>query len=98
MGISTTPARFNADFGLFWPFRSLANTIQYGQYGPILAESVRFGVNRSQVNVNPREKKKKKFRRGTNTRATASDTASCFGLECGTLPAASVLSDRKSVV
>ena len=35
MGISTTPARFNADFGLFWPFQSSANTTQYGRYGPI---------------------------------------------------------------
>ena len=68
MGISTTPARFNADFGLFWPFRSLVNTIQYGQYGPILAESIRFGVNRSQVNVNPREKKKKKSSDAAPTR------------------------------
>ena len=69
MGISNFPTRFKADFGLFRPFQLPADMTQYGRYGPILAESARFGVNQceskpnwresSQVGTNPRGKKKK---------------------------------------
>ena len=101
MGISNFPTRFKADFGLFRPFQLPADMTQYGRYGPILAESARFGVNKceskpnwresSQVGANPRGKKKK-LKRGTDSQATVLDAASCVGLRCGTLPAASVLS------
>ena len=76
MGISAVPARFKADFGLFWPFRLLANTTSYGQYGPILAESAQFGANQSQVGANPRLKKKKKKKN--------SDVAAMRGQPCQT--------------
>ena len=52
MRISIVPARFKANFGLFWPFRSVLAISVAGQYGPILAESAQFGAN-------PRKKKKK---------------------------------------
>ena len=95
--VSTFPAIFKADFGRFWhvsavsdlfrPYRSLADMTQYGRYGPILAESARFGANRSRFGTNRAasvriesnrrefEKKKKKQMR-TDAQATASDTAS----------------------
>ena len=57
MGISTVPAKFKADFGLFRPFRSSVDITRYGRYGPIMAESARFGVNRAEL-VRIREKKK----------------------------------------
>ena len=67
MRISAIPARFKANFGLF---RSPADTDRYNRYGPILAESARFGVNRreskpnrrklSRVGANLRKKKKKR--------------------------------------
>ena len=49
VGISTVLARFKADFGLFRPFRLPADTTWYGWYGPILAESTRFGANRAEL-------------------------------------------------
>ena len=49
MRISTVPARFKADFGLF---RSLADTDWYGQYDPILVESAWFDANRSRIGAN----------------------------------------------
>ena len=38
----------SAVFGLFWPFRSSADTTWYGRYGRILAELARFGANRAE--------------------------------------------------
>ena len=58
--VSAFPAIFKADFGRFRPVSAA------GRYGPILAESTRFGVNRSGFGTNRaesarnREKKKKK--------------------------------------
>ena len=75
-------ASFNAYFGLFRPYRSPTNTIWYGWYDLILAESARFGTNRSRFGMNraapaqiepswrESEKKKKKLRRGIDVRAT----------------------------
>ena len=72
--------------GLFRPYRPSANTTRYGRYGPILAESARFGANRSRFGTNqaalaqiePRrreseKKKKKKTQTRTDARATVSD-------------------------
>ena len=49
MGISAIPARFKADFGLFRPFRSPADTTRYGS---ILVELARFGANQSRFGSN----------------------------------------------
>ena len=77
----------SAVFGIFRPYRPLADITQYAKYGPILAESARFGVNWSRFGTNRAasariessrrefEKKKKKQIR-TDAQATASDTAS----------------------
>ena len=93
VGISAVPAKFKADFGLFRPFRSSVDITRYGRYGPIMAESARFGVNRAEL---VRIREKKKLRRGTDTWATASDTASgCVGFGCGILPTTSMLSRTK---
>ena len=71
MRISTVPARFKADFGLF---RSLANIDWYGQYDPILAESARFDANRSRIGANqvesaqiPKKKTQTRHRREGNS-------------------------------
>ena len=37
---------------MFWPYRLPADTTRYGRYGPILAESARFGTNRSRFGTN----------------------------------------------
>ena len=59
MQVSALTAIFKADFGrfrpffgLFRPYRPPADTSRYGRYGPILAESVRFGANRSRFGTN----------------------------------------------
>ena len=62
MQVSALTAIFKADFGRFRPFfglfrpyrlhRPLADTTRYGRYGPILAESARFGANRSRFGTN----------------------------------------------
>ena len=52
--ISAVPAWFKADFGCFGQFRLPANTIRFGQTGPVRRESVK--------------KKKKKIRCGTYAR------------------------------
>ena len=57
--ISAVPATFKADFGLFRPYRSPVDTIRYGRYGPILAKSARFNMNRA-ASTQIQEKKKKK--------------------------------------
>ena len=69
VGISAVSAKFKADFGLFRPFRSSVDITRYGRYGPIMAESARFSVNRAEL---VRIREKKKLRHGTDTRATAS--------------------------
>ena len=89
--------QISAFSGMFRPYRSPADTNQYCRYGPILAESARFGANRAALaRIEPSrpesEGKKKKLRRSTDARATASDAVSCVGRGCSTLPAASVLS------
>ena len=102
MQVSPFPAIFKADFsrfqqvsavfGLFRPYRPPANTTRYGRYGPILAESARFGSNRSRFGTNqaaltqiePRrresEKKKKKKKKKTQTRTDARATMSDAGV------------------
>ena len=73
--VSAFPAIFKADFGRFRPVSAAS------RYGPILAESTRFGVNRSGFGTNRvesarnREKKKTPQTR-TNAQATASYAAS----------------------
>ena len=97
VGISTVLARGKADFGLFWPFRSPADTTRYGRYGPIQSESNPNWHESSQVSTNLRKKKWKKLRRGTDAWATASDAVSGrVGLGCSTLPAVSMLSRKAS--
>ena len=65
--------------GLFRPYRSPASTTWYGRYGPILAKSARFGMNRAILaRIEPsrhesEKKKKKKTQTRTDARATASD-------------------------
>ena len=78
-----------ACFGRFgrWPIRS--NMVNTARFWPNQSDSAWIEAKSTWIRG---KKKKKKFRRGTNTQATASDTASCFGLGCGILPAASVLS------
>ena len=95
--------------GLFRPYRQYrppADTSRYGRYGPILAESARFGANRSRFGTNraalariepsrresEKTKKKKKTQTRSDARATASDAESRVGRGCGTPGAASVLS------
>ena len=97
VGISAVLARGKADFGLFRPFRSPADTTQYGRYGPVRRELKPNRRESSQVNTNLRKKKKKKLRRGTDAWATASDTVSSrVGLGCSTLPTTSMLSRKAS--
>ena len=62
MQVSAFLAVFKADFGRFWrvqpfsglfrPYRLPADTTRYGRYGLILAESARFGANRSRFGTN----------------------------------------------
>ena len=40
-------ARFKVDFGLFRPYRPFRSPADMTRYGPILAESARFGANQS---------------------------------------------------
>ena len=97
VGISAVLARGKVDFGLFWPFRSPADTTRYGQYGLVQRESKPNWHESSQVSTNLRKKKKKKLKRGIDAWATASDAVSSrVGLGCGTLPAAPVLSRKAS--
>ena len=96
--ILDVPVSFKAYFGLFRPYRLPANTIRYGRYGLILAESARFGVNWSRFGVNRaasarielswRESEKKKKKTQTRHRRAGN----CIKRGCGTLPAASMLS------
>ena len=86
---AAVPAKFKADFGLFRPFRSSVDITRYGRYGPIMAESAWFGVNRAEL---VRIREKKKLRRGTDTRATSSG---CVGFGCGILPTTFMLSRTK---
>ena len=96
MQFSALTAIFKADFGLFRPFFGLfrpyrppADTTRYGRYGPILAESARFGANRSRFGTNRaasariepsrRESEKKKKKKKTQTRSDARATASDAG-------------------
>ena len=90
---------FPACFGLFRPYRQYrppADTSRYGRYGPMLAESARFGANRSRFGTNRAEsariREKKKTQTRSDVRATASDAASRVGRGCGTSGAASVFS------
>ena len=97
--VSAFPAIFKADFGRFRPVSAA------GRYGPILAESTRFGVNRSGFGTNRAEsarnrekkkKKKKKHRRRGPTprqpRRTPRPASRHVRRECSTSGAASVLS------
>ena len=59
VGISAVLARGKADFGLFRPFWSPADTTQYGRYGPVRRELKPNRRESSQVNTNLRKKKKK---------------------------------------
>ena len=105
MQVSDFPAIFKADFGIFRPFSSLsrlyrppADTTWCGRYGPILAESTRFGANRSRFGTNraasariepswrESEKKKKKIADAVQ------HPGNRVGRGCGTSGAASVLS------
>ena len=96
MQVSDFPAILKADFGLFRQYRPPADTCRYGRYGPILAESTRFGANRSRFGTNRAEsariREKKKTQTRSDVRATASDAASRVGRGCGTSGAASVFS------
>ena len=98
--ISAVSGMFRPFSGLFRPYQPPADMTRYGRYGPILAESARFGANRSRFNTNRaasariepswRESEKKKK---TQTRSDARATASLrVGRRCGTSGAASVLS------
>ena len=52
--------------GLFRPYWPAADTTRYGRYGPILAESARFGMNRAasaRIKPSQRESEKKKKKR-----------------------------------
>ena len=74
--ISDFPARFKADFGLFWlyrPYRSSADTTRYCRYGPILAESARFGANRAasaQIESSWSESEKKNKKKNSDAAPT----------------------------
>ena len=67
VGISAVPARFKANFGLFQPFQSPADMTRFWPNQPGLA---RIEAESARI----REKKKKKLRRGTDARATTSDS------------------------
>ena len=96
--ISDVSASFNAYFGLFRPYRSPTNTIWYGWYDLILAESARFGTNRSRFGVNraasaqiePSWRESEKKKKKTQTRHWRAGNHVERG--CGTLPVASMLS------
>ena len=73
-----------------WPIRlDMANM---ARFWPNQLGSARIKVNSARIEPSRSEFEKKKFRRGIDARATASDAASRVGLGCGTLPAAFVLS------
>ena len=94
---------FSGLFRLYRPYRPPADMTWYGRYGPILAESARFGANRSWFGMNRaeseriREKKKKKRRRGPTRRQphrTPRPASRRVGRGCGTSGAASMLSSQ----
>ena len=59
--VSAFPAIFKADFGRFRPVSAA------GRYGPILAESTRFGVNRSGFGTNRAESARNREKKKKNT-------------------------------
>ena len=89
MQVSALTAIFKADFGRFRPvpailrpYRPPADMTRYGRYGPILAESARFGANRAasaRIEPSRRESDKKKKKKKTQTRSDARATASDAG-------------------
>ena len=78
------------EFRLFRPFQSPADTDWYGWYGPILAESARFGANQSRIGANRAESVR--IRKKKKAQTWHQREGNRVGLGCGTLPAASVLS------
>ena len=108
MQFSALTAIIKADFGRFRPvpavFRPIsavsaadtADTTRYGRYGPILAESARFGTNRAasaRIEPSRRESEKKKKKKNADA---VRRTGNRVGRGCGTSGAASVLSSLSS--
>ena len=86
VGISAVLARGKVDFGLFWPFRSPADTTRYGQYGLVQRESKPNWHESSQVSTNLRKKKKKKSSNEASTRGQPRRTPCQAASDSGAAP------------